>query len=55
MQLRTYIEKFSQYEDNLSLEERIEIGREKLFDFDYPFIVKTIENNLKQILFMNSI
>src|SRR5690625_3792901 len=37
MQLRTYIEKFSQYEDNLSLEERIEIGREKLFDFDYPF------------------
>ena len=37
MQLRSYIEMFSQFEDNLTIDERIEIGREKLFDFDYPF------------------
>src|SRR5690625_3777097 len=41
MELRNYIEMFSQYEDNLSLDERIEIGREKLFDFDYPFFDET--------------
>src|SRR5699024_6969455 len=37
MQLRSYIEKFSQFDENLTLDERIEIGREKMFDFDYPF------------------
>jgi len=37
LQLRNYIEKFSQYDENLTIDERIEIGREKLFDFDYPF------------------
>ena len=36
MQLRTYIESFSQYDEGLSTKERIEIGRKKLFDFDYP-------------------
>src|SRR5690606_15572480 len=36
MQLREYIEQATQYEDNLSTRERIEIGRKKLFDFDYP-------------------
>src|SRR5699024_5974973 len=36
MQLRSYIEKFSQFDENLTLDERIEIGREKMFDFDYP-------------------
>ena len=37
MELRNYIEKFSQYDENLTIDERIEIGRTKLFDFDYPF------------------
>lgn len=37
MQLKVYIEMWSQFEDNLSLKERIERGRTKLFDFDYPF------------------
>lgn len=37
MELRNYIEKFSQYDENLTVDERIEIGRSKLFDFDYPF------------------
>lgn len=37
MQLKTYIESFTQYEDDLSHSERIKIGRKHLFDFDYPF------------------
>lgn len=41
MELRNYIEMFSQYEDNLSLDERIEIGRKELFDFEYPFFDET--------------
>lgn len=36
MELRNYIEAFSQDTDNLKHSERIEIGRTKLFDFDYP-------------------
>lgn len=36
MPLRDYIEMWSQDNDNLSTRERIEIGRKKLFDFDYP-------------------
>lgn len=36
MQLRTLIEQASQNNDGLSSAERIEIGRKKLFDFDYP-------------------
>ena len=39
MLLRTYIEMWSQNEKDLSIRERIEIGRKKLFDFDYPFYV----------------
>lgn len=49
MQLRTYIESFSQY-DNLSEKEKIEVGREHLFDFDYPIFdpayKKIFETNL---------
>lgn len=37
MQLKTYIERFSQDQENLGWNERIEIGRKHLFDFDYPF------------------
>lgn len=36
MQLREYIEQATQNTDNLSHKERIEQGRKKLFDFDYP-------------------
>lgn len=38
MELRRYIESFSQYENpRPPVSERIEIGRKFLFDFDYPF------------------
>lgn len=36
MQLKEYIEMWSQSNPDLSHRERIEIGRKKLFDFDYP-------------------
>lgn len=36
MELKTIIEQASQYQENLSTKERIEIGRKKLFDFSYP-------------------
>ncbi|MGA9220650.1 MAG: hypothetical protein WBZ57_05585 [Pseudomonas graminis] len=38
MELRTYIEAWSQFDPNpnLTTREKIEIGRKKLFDFDYP-------------------
>nr|prf protein p11,lower collar [Bacillus phage phi29] len=36
MQLRTYIEMWSQGETGLSTAEKIEKGRPKLFDFNYP-------------------
>jgi len=36
MPLRAIIEKYTQDNPNLSHKERIEIGRQKLFDFDYP-------------------
>src|SRR5699024_10011914 len=49
MQLRSYIERFSQFDEGLSLAEKIEIGRPKLFDFDYPIFdpsyKKTFETN----------
>lgn len=36
MQLRTIIEHYSQYTPEIPLKDKIEIGRVKLFDFDYP-------------------
>lgn len=36
MQLREYIEQVTQNQDNLSAKQRIEEGRKKLFDFEYP-------------------
>lgn len=36
MQLRTYIEQATQDQSSLSVRDRIEAGRTKLFDFDYP-------------------
>lgn len=35
MQLREYIEQATQYDDTLNTREKIEVGRKKLFDFDY--------------------
>lgn len=37
MQLREIIEHYTQYQPNLSHAERIEIGRQQLFNFNYPF------------------
>lgn len=41
MQLRTYIEKWTQDETGLSTAEKIEKGRPKLFDFNYPIFDET--------------
>lgn len=37
MQLKVLIEQATQYQEGLSIREKIEIGREKMFDFPYPF------------------
>lgn len=59
MQLRAYIEMFSQYEDNLTWNERIEIGRKKLFDFYYPIydddFRKVFETNIIKNFYMREI
>src|SRR5699024_4304578 len=59
MELRNYIEKFSQYDENLTIDERIEIGREKLFDFDNPFFDENyrdqFERNFINELYMREI
>ncbi|MCU7526711.1 MAG: lower collar protein [Ignavibacteria bacterium] len=36
MQLREYIEQTTQDNDSMTIRDRIEAGRSKLFDFDYP-------------------
>lgn len=36
MQLREYIEQATQYDETLSTRDKIEQGRSKLFDFEYP-------------------
>lgn len=51
MELREYIEMFSQDEENLSFNERIKIGRPKLFDFDYPIF----DNDYKNVFETNFI
>ena len=59
LQLRTYIEGFSQYDEGLSLKEKIEIGRQHLFDFDYPIFDeayrKVFETNLIRNFYMREI
>ncbi|WP_213417957.1 hypothetical protein [Bacillus velezensis] len=44
MQLRTYIEMWSQGETGLSTAEKIEKGRPKLFDFNYPIFDESYRN-----------
>ena len=58
-QLKTLIEQHSQYDPYLSTKERIEIGRKKLFDFDYPIFdvnyKKVFETNFIRNFYMNEI
>lgn len=58
-QLRTLIEKYSQYDEGLTLDERIEIGRSKLFNFDYPLFdenfKKVFETNIIREFYMREI
>lgn len=44
MGLNEYIEMYSQENENLSLNEKIEIGRKKLFDFSYPIFDSSYKN-----------
>lgn len=44
MELREYIEMWSQDNEALSAKERIEIGRPKLFDFNYPIFDPNYKN-----------
>lgn len=59
MQLRTIIEQASQYDNSLTHDERIEIGRGKLFDFDYPLFSenyrKQFETNIINEFYMREI
>lgn len=59
MQLRTIIEQATQYDEDLTYDERIEIGRKKLFDFDYPLFSenyrKQFETNIINEFYMREI
>jgi len=59
MELKNYIEMFSQYDDTLPTREKIEIGRERLFDFEYPIFNedyrKTFETNFIRKFYMREI
>lgn len=60
MQLREYIEHFTQFADEpLSHNEKIEIGRKHLFDFDYPIFdenyKKVFETNFIRHFYMKEI
>ena len=57
--LRVLIEQATQYEEGLSWNERIEVGRKKLFDFDYPFFdedyKRQFETNIIRKFYMREI
>lgn len=59
MQLRVFIEQVTQFEVNLSVKEKIERGRLKLFDFDYPIYSddyrKIFETNFIRHFYMREI
>lgn len=59
MQLRAYIEHFSQYDEGLTLDEKIQIARPHLFDFYYPFFDEEYKNvfetNFIKYFYMNEI
>jgi hypothetical protein len=59
MQLRTYIDQATQDNDTLSTRDRIESGRTKLFDFDYPLFdpnyKKAFETNFIRNFYMTEI
>lgn len=58
-QLRSIIEQATQFEQGLSLDEKIEIGRKKLFNFHYPFFNesyrKQFETNFIRKFYMREI
>ena len=58
-QLKTIIEQVSQEQPNLSRKEKIEIGRKKLFNFDYPIFDQNyrpvFERNFIMNFYMNEI
>lgn len=58
-QLKTIVEQSSQYEEGLSLNEKIEIGRKSLFDFEYPIFdesyKKVFETNFIKNFYMREI
>lgn len=59
MELREYIEMWSQNDSSLTTKERIEIGRQKLFDFEYPIFdanyKKVFETNFIRKFYMREI
>jgi hypothetical protein len=59
MQLREYIENATQDQDTLSIRDRIEAGRTKLFDFDYPIFdpdyKKVLETHFIRKFYMREI
>lgn len=59
MQLRTYIEQATQDNPSLSIREKIEAGRTKLFDFEYPIFdpdyKKIFETNFIRNFYMREI
>jgi hypothetical protein len=44
MELREYVEQASQYQEGLTSKQKIEIGRTKLFDFEYPIFDPLYKN-----------
>lgn len=59
IELRRYIESFSQYDEMMSTRERIEKGRPMLFDFPYPLFSedfrKDFETNIIRRFYFNEI
>jgi len=52
IELRRYIDSFSQYETGLSLNEKIERGRTRLFDFSYPFFDESKKKEFERLFIM---
>lgn len=59
MQLKTYIEQATQFDEGVSISEKIEAGRKKLFDFPYPIFDedyrKQFETNIIRFFYTREI
>lgn len=53
MELRSYIESFSQFQEGLSLNDKIEIGRKHLFDFSYPIFDENFRQQFETNIIKN--